>query len=84
MCETAVLSANAWVVIDRLNAGPMRELESPVATYSLYHYVHRRHAGLAPMLADELRKMKEEGVVDAMLKPHQEALEAARLRQSFP
>jgi polar amino acid transport system substrate-binding protein len=84
LCEVAALSANAWIVIDRLNAGPMRELESPVASYPLYHYVHRRHADLVPLLAKELREMKREGVIDAILAPHREAVRAAKARQSFP
>jgi len=84
LCEVAVLSANAWVMVDRLNAGPMRELEPPVASYPLYHYVHRRHADLVPLLAEQLKQMKREGVIDAILAPHREAVRAAKARQSFP
>jgi len=84
LCEIAVLSPNAWMVIDRLNAGPMRELEPPVAKHSLFHYVHRRHSNLVPLLAEELRKMKAEGRVDDILKPYREELKQAKARQSFP
>lgn len=84
MCEVAVLSPYAWILVDSLNFGPMLELEPPIAAYDLYHYVHRRHADLVPLLAEELRKMKQEGVIEAILKPHQETLRAARGRQTLP
>lgn len=83
-CEVAVLSANAWIMIDKVNAGPMRELSPPIARHQLYHYVHRRHTALVPLLAEELRKMKREGVVDAILAPHRQDVEAAKARQSMP
>lgn len=84
LCEVAVLSRNAWMAVDRLNAGPLRELEPPVATHELYHYVHRRHSNLVPSLAEEIRKMKKEGRVDEILKPYREELKQAKARQSFP
>jgi len=84
ICDVAVLSPYAWIMIDSLKMGPMRELEPPIVTFDLYHYVHRRHEELVPLLAEELRKMKHEGVIEAMLKPHQEVVKAARRRQSFP
>lgn len=84
LCDAAVLSPNAWMMVDRLNAGPMRELEPPVDTLPLYHYLHERHARLVPLLADALRKMKQDGTVDRMLKPYREALRQAKIRQSVP
>lgn len=84
MCDVAVLTPQAWILMDALNAGPFRELEPPIATYDLYHYVHRRHVELVPLLVEELRKMKREGVIEAILEPHQETLRAARDRQSVP
>ncbi|KAF0233499.1 MAG: hypothetical protein FD177_1613 [Desulfovibrionaceae bacterium] len=84
MCDVAVLSPYAWMMVDSLNFGPMLELEPPIATYNLYHYVHRRHADLVPLLAAEFRKMKHEGVIEAILEPHQQALRAAKARQSLP
>lgn len=83
-CEVAVLSANAWIMIDTVNAGPMRELEPPIARHQLYHYVHRRHAAIVPRLAEELRKMRQEGVIDAILEPGREAARQAKARQSMP
>jgi len=84
MCDVAVLSPYAWTMVDTLKMGPMRELEPPIATFDLYHYVHCRHAELVPLLAEELRKMKQQSLIEAILKPHQEALRAAKNRQSLP
>lgn len=84
VCEVAVLSSFAWVMVDSLNLGPMRELEPPIAEYDLYHYVHRRHEELVPLLTDELRKMKQEGVIEAILKQNLEDVREAKARQSLP
>jgi len=82
-CEVAVLGDQAWITVDRLNAGPLRELEPPLEVLHLYHYLHRRHEGLVPRVAEELRKMRGEGVIDAILKPGNEAVMAAKMRQSI-
>ncbi|WP_027191746.1 type 2 periplasmic-binding domain-containing protein [Fundidesulfovibrio putealis] len=84
ICDVAVLSPSAWIMVDSLKMGPMRELEPPIATYDLYHYVHRRHEKLVPLLAEELRKMKQEGVVQAILEPYRQAVDDAKVRQSLP
>lgn len=84
ICDVAVLSPSAWIMVDSLKMGPMRELEPPIATYDLYHYVHRRHEKLVPLLAEELRKMKQEGVVQAILEPYRQAVDDAKARQSLP
>lgn len=83
-CEVAVLGSRVWITVDRLNAGPLRELEPPLDVLPLYHYVHSRHAALIPDLAKELRKMRDEGLIDAILKPGQDALQMARKRQALP
>ena len=83
-CDVAVLSSMAWITIDELNAGPLRELEPAVDVVPLYHYVNRRHAALAPLLAGELRRMRQEGAIDAILAPGREAVKAAKARHSLP
>lgn len=82
-CEVAVLGNQAWITVDRLNAGPLRELEPPLDILSLYHYLHRRHEKLVPLVSEELRKMRNEGAIDAILKPGDDAVAAAKMRQSF-
>jgi polar amino acid transport system substrate-binding protein len=82
-CEVAVLGSQAWITVDRLNAGPLRELEPPLDVLPLYHYLHRRHENLVPLVAEELRKMRSEGAIDAILKPGDEVVMAAKMRQSF-
>lgn len=84
VCEVAVLSSSAWVMVDSLNLGPMREIEPQIAAYDLYHYVHKSHENLVPLLTGELRKMKQEGVIEAILRPHQMDIQNAKARQSLP
>jgi polar amino acid transport system substrate-binding protein len=83
-CDVAVLGPTSWIDIDRLHAGPMRALEPPIATVPLFHYVNRRHADLAPRLAETLRRMREDGTVTALSAPEDEAIEAARRRNALP
>jgi len=84
VCEVAVLSSSAWVMVDSLNLGPMRELEPEIATFDLYHYVHKSHEKLVPLLTDELIRMKQDGVIEAILKPYQLDVQDAKVRQSLP
>jgi len=44
----------------------------------LYPYVHKSRAELAPRLAEALRKMKDEGLIDRYLREAERELEAAR------
>lgn len=46
--------------------------------FSLYPYVHKSRAELAPRLADALRKMKAEGLIERYLREAERELEAAR------
>jgi len=82
-CDVALLDSRSWLIIDRISVGPLRELEPPVTIIPLYHYLHRRHIELVPLVADELRKMREEGVIQAILKPGEDAVLAAKARQSI-
>lgn len=83
-CDVALLNSMSWIAIDRLNAGPLLELEPALESFPLYHYLNRRNEALVPLLADELRRMREEGVTDAILAPGREAVSQAKARQSLP
>ena len=39
----------------------VRPLEPPLATREMFIYLHKRHAELAPRLADALRALKHDG-----------------------
>jgi len=83
-CDMAILDFRSWLIIDRMNAGPLRELEPLVTTIPLFHYLNRSYAKLVPMVTEELRKMREEGVIQAILMPGEDAVLAAKARQSMP
>jgi polar amino acid transport system substrate-binding protein len=55
----------------------VRPLTPPLATREMFIYLHKRHAHLAPLLADALRAMKREGfyqrVYREKLNPYREA-----------
>ncbi|CUW40095.1 conserved exported protein of unknown function(containing Periplasmic binding protein-like II domain,17-233;containing Extracellular solute-binding protein, family 3 domain,36-233) [Magnetospirillum sp. XM-1] len=45
---------------------PLVCAEPPLARVPMFIYLHRRHAGLAPAVADILRRMKKDGSYDAI------------------
>jgi polar amino acid transport system substrate-binding protein len=47
-CDVLVIPQTQWQDIDRLDMGNFHELSPPVATISLYHYVHRRMPSWSP------------------------------------
>lgn len=84
-CQIAILGREVWPDVERLGAGPLRALDPPVARVPLYHYVHRRHAGLVPHLADALRGMRDDGTTAGLLaNGEDQAIAAARRRNSLP
>jgi polar amino acid transport system substrate-binding protein len=83
-CQVAILGRASWLEIDRLKAGPLRELQPPIATLQLFHYVNKRHAALVPKLAETLRQMRVEGVISAITASEDQAIAEAKRRNSFP
>jgi polar amino acid transport system substrate-binding protein len=57
--------------------GDVRVAEPPLATREMYIYLHKRHADLAPRLAEALRQLKREGtyqkIYDQKLLPYRGA-----------
>jgi polar amino acid transport system substrate-binding protein len=51
----------AWMKSDRI-----LELQPPLMHLDLFHYLHEKHAALAPILAAELSKMRREGRLAAI------------------
>jgi polar amino acid transport system substrate-binding protein len=83
-CEVAVFGSATWLEIDRLKAGPLRELEPPIATLQLFHYVNKRHEALVPKLAEALRQMRAEGAIAAVTATDDQFIAEAKKRNSFP
>jgi polar amino acid transport system substrate-binding protein len=42
-------------------------MERALATVPLYHYVHKRHAEIVPVLTENLKQLREQGEVDAII-----------------
>ena len=83
-CDVAVLSQNAWLVIDQLQKGPLRALQPPLTNDPLYHYVHRRHAALVPKLEAVLLEMQRDHSTERILQQFNAKVQEARKRQSLP
>jgi polar amino acid transport system substrate-binding protein len=82
-CQVGILGEAVWLEVDRLGTGPFRALEPPVEIVPVYHYVHRRHAELAPRLAEALKAMRRDGTIDSILAADRAAIQAARARRSI-
>lgn len=48
----------------QMRIGDVHVIEPPLATREMFVYLHRRHAALAPKIAEALRALKREGVYD--------------------
>lgn len=83
-CQGSILGHPIWLEIDRLHAGPLREPAPPVERVPLFHYLHRSHAALAPELAKALRAMADDGAAAAILLDLDQAIAAAKARNSVP
>jgi polar amino acid transport system substrate-binding protein len=83
-CQVAILGRASWLEVDRLKAGPLRELRPPIATLKLFHYVHKRHEALVPKLAETLRQMRSEGAIAAITASEDQSIVEAKRRNSFP
>lgn len=53
-------------LIRRMGIEGVHAIEPPLATREMFIYVHRRHAALAPKLAEALRAIKAEGLYDRL------------------
>ena len=51
---------------EKLQTMGIRMLEPPVHSEPMYHYLHKRHAELAPALTKALRQMEEEGLIQGI------------------
>lgn len=82
-CQLLIAGPSTWLDIDRLRAGPILMLEPPIVSVPLYHLLNRKHAVLAPRLAEILKQMREDGTIAAIIAEEDRDLEAARRRNSI-
>jgi len=83
-CDVAVIAAPAWRNIDALHFGRFHELSPPISKVLLYHYVHRRNAGLVAPLDEALRAMRRDGTAARIIAAEDQAVEDARQRNGMP
>lgn len=83
-CQVATFGYSTWLEIDRLHAGPLRQLEPPVSSIPLYHYVNRRHEALIPRIAASLRQMRDDGTTAAITGADEQPIAEARRRNQLP
>jgi ABC-type amino acid transport substrate-binding protein len=81
-CEAAVSDGAAWLLIDKQHLGHFRMMEKPVQSFSIYHYVNRRHADLLEPLAEAFRALKAEGVSQTLLAPYLAQIRESQARNS--
>ena len=55
-------------IIKKLGLKGIRELEPPLATREMFLYLNKKHLTLIPALTNQLRKMKDDGTYDRILK----------------
>lgn len=59
-------SSEARELLARLGDSSLQILAPPIARIELYHYVHKKHAHLAPQLETVLRAMSADGTIEAI------------------
>jgi polar amino acid transport system substrate-binding protein len=77
-CEAVIANQFAWATIDRLDLGHFCAGPAIIESVPLYHYVHRRHAGLVPRLTQALRHLRDDGTIQRTLEPELSRLAEAR------
>lgn len=65
--EIAVTSRLAGLTqIKRLQLDGITMLNPPLATFALYHYLHKKHSSLVPAITQALQDMEEDGRIKAI------------------
>jgi len=55
------------LVSKRLGLRNISPLKYPLATLPLYHYIHKKHQALVPLVDNEIRRLKANGELDALI-----------------
>lgn len=59
-----ITRANGLKVREKLNLTELKILEPSVEVNPLYHYLHKKHKALVPIIDTVLQKMKNEGLIE--------------------
>lgn len=74
----AVLPDTAWLELERLNIRGMRTRDTPLQSWPLYHYVHKAHAAVIPVLTQALQEMQKSGYLAGKQADFSKRLQQAR------
>ena len=81
-CDVAIADGAAWLTIDQEHLGRFRMIETPIQSFPVFHYLNRRHADLAPKLAQAFRDLHAEGFAQKLLAPYLEKVRDSQMRNS--
>ena len=66
-----IVVTNRLEGVDMINklgyAKTIKPLKPPIVTNPLFHYLHKKHAALVPLLASELQAMYEDGTIQQIM-----------------
>lgn len=82
-CDATVVPSSAWLAVDLIELKGLREVKS-MQRWPLYHYVHKAHADLVPLLTTVLQAMQRSGYLaerQAAFEQRLEVVRRAALRQ---
>jgi len=58
-------SVNGWYQIRKMGAEGISDLSPPIMKFDLFHYLHKKHAALAPRISEVFMQMKKSGELSA-------------------
>lgn len=58
--------ASALAALKDLNLPDVRQLAPPLATFPVYHYLHKKHAALVPRLTTVLQQMQRDRTIETL------------------
>lgn len=63
--------ASGLAALQELNLPDIKVLSPPLATFPVFHYLHKKHAALVPRLASVLQQMQRDKTLEALQKSAQ-------------
>ncbi len=77
-CDVAVLPHSAWLEAERLDIKGLHSIDPPLQSWPLYHYVHKSHAAIVPLLTQALQAMQKSGYLAARQAEFERLVQNAR------
>lgn len=69
---------NGLAVVQQMQLRELRPLDNALGKVELFHYLHKKHADLIPLITEAIRRMKRTGEID-----HLRQRFVARMRKSY-